>query len=348
MEEKRINWVQIIVTAVITGVITIIAGMILFNLQTKKPKLTYQVPETSPFQGTGQNFAIYNVSLSNSGGTAINSVIGVIQVPNSSLSDMRISAPSSLKYTTSIVKDMLTLEIPNLNPSDTLSISILATSQSVMPQSPDVSVRGAGITGEPVVSLASNSVLNEAWILIVALVATLASGLSAFSSILGGRKSSSISFMGITVPILGGRQSVISGKHSEDQNMVIAYLCGLHGLLDDVENYLARKNNTSYWAEADRLSAIAMANPKSDEAENRKKVLLDLLEYASIASLSEAIIHYDIARVAFAQNKIEEAQVHLERAKKVGGKLIDTRLKIEPNLSKLIENNKEAVKKKAA
>lgn len=349
MEEKRINWAQIIITAVITGIVTILVGMLLFNLQTRKPKLTYEIPETSPFQGKDQNFAIYNVSFYNNGGTVINDVTSVIQVPNASLSDIKVSAAPSLKYTTNITNDILTLEIPNLNQAETISVSILAMSQSKMPQSPDVSVRGMGITGEKLISSASNAFLeNDKWIVIIAAVAVFASGLSGFSSILSGRRPSSISFLGITVPIPGGNQRVIDGKHREDQNKVLAYLCGLHGLLDDVENYLNRQCDTSYWAEADRFSAVAMVDPKSDEAENRKKVLLDLIQYASVASLSEAIINYNIARIAFAQNSIIEADVYLNKAKISGGKLIENRLKIETNLSKLLDNGKDNMKKKDA
>ena len=336
MEEKRINWTQIIVTAVLTGLVTIITGMILFNLQTNKPKLTFDAPETSPFQGTGKNFAIYNVTISNTGGTNIGNVVGVIQIPDSSLDEIKVTAAPSLNYKTNITSGTLTVDIPDLNPTESLTVSILATSQSEMNKSPDVSVRGTGIIGEKKTSSDNAPLKTEPFSFFVLIVATLVSGISAFSSVIG-RRVSSITIAGLTIPIPGGGGNVISGKHSDDQNKVFAYLCGLHGLVEDVDKYLLRQGDTAYWSEADRFGTLAILSPNSDEAEKRKKVLIDLLKYANMAGLSEAIVQYNIARIAFAQNNIEEAKKHLLTAKKNGGKLIETRLEMESKMKKILE-----------
>jgi len=333
MDEKKINWTQILVTAAITGIVTVVAGMILFNLQTSKPKLTFESPETSPFQGTGQNFSIYNVTITNSGGTSISNITCVIQVPKSSLDDTKITVASTIKYSTSINNDTLTVEVPDLNPSETVNISILATSKDEMPKIPTVSLRGAGITGEQV-SKSTDTAKSEP----IFIVGVLVSFFSLISSVLSGTRFSSISIAGVNIPIFGKGGTVLGGKHSDDQNKVYAYLCGLNGLTTDVNEYLSRQSDTSYWSESDRFASLAMVNPESGDTEKRKKVLIDLLEYANIADVSKAIIHYNIARIAFAQNKIVEAKEHLLSAKRLGGKLIETRLKLESKLQDVIQN----------
>ncbi len=330
MDEKKINWTQILITAAITGIVTVIAGMILYNLQTSKPKLTFEAPETSPFQGTGQNFSIYNVTISNGGGTSISNITGVIQIPKSSLDDTKITAAQSIKYSTSISGDTLNVEIPDLNPSETVIISILATSKDNMPKKPDVSLRGTGITG---VSTSKNVSAFEP----IFMIGVLVSFFSLVSSILSGTKLSSIAIAGINIPLFGKGGNVFGGKHSDDQNKVYAYLCGLHGLTNEVDEYLSRQSDTSYWSESDRFAALATLNPESSETEKRKKVLIDLLEYANVADVSKAIIHYNIGRIAFAQNKGAEAKKYLLSAKRIGGKLIETRLKLDSKLQDIIQ-----------
>jgi hypothetical protein len=321
MEERRMNWMQILVTAIITGVITIISGAILFRIQTREPNLVYTAPDTRPFSGTDRNFAIYNVSISNPGKAGIPDVVGVIQVASATLEDLRITAAPSLTCTHNIISSTLELRIPELNPNETIGVSILATSKSDLPNSPDVSVRGSGITGIEGTSPETKRFSDWfTW----ALPATLAvySGL-AFVYIARRR---------------GSLFLLVSHKHSDAQNEILAYLCGLHGLMNDVQEYLSKPCDTSYWAEADRFAAIAVANPTADEAEKRKNVLKDLLEYASVASLSVGIIYYDVARIAFAQAKHDEAKENLKKAKQHAGRLIDIRLKLEPHLQELLDS----------
>ena len=336
MEEKRINWLEIIITALITGAIAIITGVILFNIQTKKPKLEYLTTETSPFQGTNQNFAIYNIIISSSGGKEIKNVKGLVNIPNASLSDIKVSAPASLDYSTNINDDEMTIEISTLNPDDTISITIFTTSQSPLPQFPEVSVRGDGITGKKVEVLSSDSVGITTMFAVIALVATFAAIFSSFIYNQSGHLPS-INLLGIQFPVSGLISSALLGKHVDDENKILAYICGLYGLLDDVENYLTRQGNTSYWAEADRISSLAIANAKTANAEKRKQVLLDLLEYASLSNTSESIINYDIARISLAQGNVEESKTFLEVAIKKGGRLIKTRLKIDSSFNSCLD-----------
>ncbi len=333
MDDKKINWKKIIITALMTGAVTIMAGMILFNLQTKKPKLVYDSPETSPFQGAGKNFAIYNVVISNTGGTNIEEVVGVVQFPDSFIDELKVTAPLSLNYSSNFIGDTLSIEIPNLNPTESISVSILVTSQSDMKNSPVVSVRGMGISGVARTSPETGNLIKEP-LFTVALIVSL---FSIFSSYFGV-SISSVSVAGLKFPF--PRFDNISGRHYGDQNKILSYLCGLNGLVEEMDEYLVRDGNTDYWSEADRFGALGILTPGSNETEKRKKVLLDLNEYTQMAVVSKAIVHYNIARIAFSQNNTEEAKKHLTIAQKIGGKIILTRLNMEKNLNKILDQEK--------
>lgn len=315
MESRRINWWLIIITAVITGLITLTVGVILLKIQNKEPELVYTITDTQPFPGKDQNFAIYNVTISNSGKTPISNVLAVIQVPSATLDDTRFTTALSLEYTREIVGDTLNLNIPEFNPNDTISVSILATSTSVLPTRPQVSTRGAGIVGVQKITSPENLTRN---LFPLSIISGLAGLIAAI-------------FTMFFIPIIRGH-AIISGKHREEQNEILAYLCGIHNLTDEVQDYLSRPRRTSYWAEADRFAAIAVANPATKKAENVEMLLKDLLAYAAIAEISKGIIYYDIARIEVARGNRDEAGTYLKEAKKHAGKLIDIRLKVDSAL----------------
>jgi hypothetical protein len=123
---------------------------------------------------------------------------------------------------------------------------------------------------------------------------------------------------------------VDSDLHSDDQNEVIAYLFNIHGCPDIAEDYLKRHRVPSYWSEADHIAAVAIKEIDADMKEKRKQILIDLLNYAGIAPVSQGIIHYNIARISKHQGKLEESQEHLTKAAKLIPRLLKKRLDLDP------------------
>ena len=97
MQESSLNWKQIIFTAVITGVIVIVTGMILFFLQSSAPKLTYTLLDTIPFEGHEETLAIQHILLENEGNKIVEDVSFVLNVSPSKIKKHRISGASALK-----------------------------------------------------------------------------------------------------------------------------------------------------------------------------------------------------------------------------------------------------------
>ena len=215
--------------------------------------------------------------------------------------------------------DSYRVSIENLNPNEVITISILTTSIESNVQRPEVALRGRGILG----SEATVEKVEKFELLNSPVFAAALSGYSVLVALLIMRKRR-------TYPFAKLGKIFDSETHGDDQNEVMAYLFNIHGLPHTAEDYLKRYRIPSYWSESDYIATLAIQDKDQELIEIRKKVLIDLLEYASVAPSSEGIIHYNIARVAQYQGNIEEKNRHIEQAKKVIPKLLKTRMKLDP------------------
>ena len=50
-DDRRINFKQIFVTTLITGIVGVATGMLLFHLQGREPRLTYSINQSLAFMG---------------------------------------------------------------------------------------------------------------------------------------------------------------------------------------------------------------------------------------------------------------------------------------------------------
>jgi hypothetical protein len=141
---------------------------------------------------------------------------------------------------------------------------------------------------------------------------------------------------------MSGIVNILSGgKHSGEQNEVLAYLAGIQGLTSEVDEYLRRTRNTSYWAEAYRLAALAINKNDSKYTEQILNLLSSLVNYATIAIASVGIIHYNIARLSVLLNRNDKAKSEIEMARKLCPKVIDKRVQLDPLLNKLTSKSKD-------
>ncbi len=305
MEEKRSNWGRIILTAIITAVVTVGGGMLITIWQADEPHLTYSTEDAIPFEGQQENIAIYNVKIENDGEKVVEDVVCQLSFSTATIEQSRLIIEPTITKNVTTENNMYRLELPDLNAKESAIISVLASSPEQLPSRPDISLRGKDVTG---VEASTENKTGDNWIFVV--LATIA--VYAIFSIL----------------YLYFRKD--SSKHRDDQRQILSYLCGIHKLNAEVERYLNMPSKTSYWSESDRFAALASKKPKGAEAEKRKHVLKDLLKYAYVHKSSRGIVHYNIARIAKAQGKKKEADVHLKQAKDIIPKLIETRIKLDP------------------
>jgi hypothetical protein len=322
------NWKQIICTAIVTGLVSVGTGMLLFKIQNKQPILTYNVSESVPFQGDSANLSIYLVEIKNDGKKFVEDVQCNIDVQSANIVNKRFKTDDALPFTDICKSNNCRISIPLLNPNELLSVSILLSSNNQSEIKPKVILRAKGITGKPLKSQSSKS--NEQ----ITFIATIVSAYTAMLSlvIVTGRKR----LFSVLLPFLPKRinQFLDDNKHSGEQEKVLAYLFGLQGIHPQVEYYLTHKSAPSYWSESDRIASIAISSNDNNTAESMKHVLLNLLNYARINPSSQAIIHYNIARIAKYLGIVNESKIHLYEAIKVLPKLMETRLSIDPIFSK--------------
>ena len=314
LSETRVNWRQVLVTALLTGTVTVCTGMVLFTLQQREPRLSYQVSDAVPFDSGSEKLAIYNVTLTSEGRRAAKDVRCQVDIGPALIAQSKVSADASLPYTSSNNGSVCTLTVPTINPNDTITVSILTRSFSVPATTPKVSLRADGVTGKP----ADRSTPPKWLQYLISLVA-------AFAGLMAG-----------AVQLIARRRfGAKAGVHSDDQRKVLAYLFGIRGRTTEAEHYLRMTSDVSYWSEADYLAATALESKDNALIAATSQVLTDLLAYARVAPESVGIIHYNLARLAEAQGKPAEHDTHLSLAKREIPKLLEERLRIDGSSSQI-------------
>ena len=152
MDENRVNWKQIFTTAVITGIVAVISGMLVYNLQLRTPKLQYFVDDTIPFVCSPDNYAIYHIRIENTGRKAVEDVIGYIYLPHAVIKKHKIGITPSIIYKRHIQQSSYTVKIPVLNSGESATISLLSSGPIKLPSKPRVSLRGRDVVGTSVPS----------------------------------------------------------------------------------------------------------------------------------------------------------------------------------------------------
>lgn len=125
----NIKWLQIIVTAIITGLISLIVAIVVFNYTTEKVELVYEEFPISTFKNNHTKVGIINYSIRNSGQKTAKDVIFLIELPeNAVIKEPNIKTSNTLteykierKSNNSIV-----YKIELLYPSETCNFSFLA------------------------------------------------------------------------------------------------------------------------------------------------------------------------------------------------------------------------------
>lgn len=317
----KINIWQILITAIVSGVITIGASMAVFKLQESEPKLTYSDTKTIPFAGSNGVIGIYGIKIANDGKKYVSDVVCVVRIPNSKIDQFQVSVSPANQHSEQVTGDTFMMKLSGLNPLEEAGISILVSANQTLPDQPEITLRATGINGT-----SRDSTQQEE------------SGFSklfpALVGLLGGLITLFLS--------LSGRIGSFSARHGADQRGVLAYLCGLYGLKDEQMYYRGFQAKVEYWSEADRLTDMAIESTDAQKAHSVIQTLLVLIDYASMASDSVAIVHYDIARLAAHLKDENLVTEHFRKARRLAPGLIKKRLDIDKTTRSLLSGQNGA------
>ena len=320
------NWKSIIATGLVTGLVAIVTGMGLFYWQLREPELAFSVVESAPFPGEEENFAIQHVEIRNDGKKEVTNVSVAIEIPGSDIRDYKVISAAGLEITEESEEHALVLRFPSLNPSERLTVSLLVTGPLQSLVAPVVSARGDGVLGVQARAGQETDFKTTLYPVIVAAYAAV------FAALLVSKRNRRVLSL-VSRSMLGGNLGKPRG-----QSDVFVTLLSIHGKSDLIPEFLSDSRVCRYWSEADYLTARAIQSGDTEETEDCREILLDLLNLATtMATSSEAIVHYDIARLSAHIGDQEKLEHHLEIAKGLDPSETSARLSIDP----LIDSEEE-------
>jgi len=331
-ERPRLHWPSIGVGALV-GLLIAVAGPLLVSwFQSHEPKLVYSAPETIPFHGPEKKVATYQVLVANDGRRAVEDVICVIRVPGASIEQRLISpANLSIAYTDSVSADSIRIQVPSLNPSETLQVSTLASTTGDLPTMPEVSLRGRGVVGEQRRVRPASASLAEWVIATLFLILGVFAGMATVTRMTRGVRRDMDLLMEDAKREFADAEGKLTEMEKEtkslreaaaemrdenllDQRLNLAYLCRVHGLEAEADLFLRQSHRASYWSESDRLADAAAKSPDAAFREKVTAVLDAVSGYIRPGGQSHAIILFNLAKIAISAGDEDRARDMLQKS----------------------------------
>jgi len=305
------EWRNRILSAILGIAVTVCGALIIGKFQARDPHLTFTSTESVPFSGPNGEVSIYQVTLSNDGKKEVYDVGCAIRVAAAKIDQYKVTADPLLNVTGLVASDTLNIQVPNLNPSESIQISILASGSQTMPAHTEVTARGKGVVASERKESAGKSPFGT-----LPLISLGAASLALLVS-------------SIARSSLLKSQSTGTG---DDQRQILAFLCRSHGLEDLAEMYSSQQHETTYWGEADRLGQRAI-DAGGDRMARIERTLLALLEYKRMVKASRAIVYYNLALISRTKKDVPGSKKYLQDAKNTSKDSVERRLKIDPRFS---------------
>jgi hypothetical protein len=151
LDLPRSEWLKIILPCVLTFLLGIIGSQFLQWLTTKEPHLYYKVSDVVPFKGEikgeKSQIGIINISLDNDGTKEARNVQETLVLHGAKVQGIKIS-PDHLNGSHHETEERVEINVPLLNPGETVKLSIFASNIEQLPVAPPIVVRAEGIQGE--------------------------------------------------------------------------------------------------------------------------------------------------------------------------------------------------------
>jgi hypothetical protein len=131
----------VIVTALVTLIVTVAAGVFLDYIRHSRLKITYSVKDSVPIELDGKWVGAYLVFVSNACRRVVKDVTCHIAARPAKLRNGGISASQGLQYSTADSQEGIQLSVPYLRPDDNLLVTVIAEHLAYIPRTPDVAIR---------------------------------------------------------------------------------------------------------------------------------------------------------------------------------------------------------------
>lgn len=147
-EKQGLALGQIILTALITALLSLAVGILLYHYKSKTADLVYEVFPPAHFEKQTTRTSIYNARVENAGSKEAEDVQVYFELPASChIQDIKVEpSMKSISYTSSSPNpNIRAVKFPLLNPGDNSRFSVLVDQGEIAPIK--VEVRGKGLTG---------------------------------------------------------------------------------------------------------------------------------------------------------------------------------------------------------
>ena len=313
------NWKSILASALVTGVVTLAAGLFLFWLQAKEPKLIYSSVLSEPFIEENYSRYIQQIDIVNSGDTFLENVSFSIIFSNARITDHGVKIDPTISYHKEVEDNLVKINLDNLNEDETIRVSLILMATESELVEPKISLRATNVTGK----MADKKKKDNIFPIIVALISAYIGLFAALLSTRAGRNFFQ-RLIGMSIP----------RRLFEDQVHVIASALAISGLSNRAKEILYPPQSRRYWVESDLLGSEAIS---SNDEETRTKILTALrilLKNDGIALSSRAIIMCNIARILDVSGNTEEAVDTLRSGREFSKRTLDDRVELDPLLKK--------------
>ncbi len=243
MSESKSQVTGTIIAAIVTGVFTVIAGLVTYWFTSKEPALTYSVSSGPTITGPTSSKRIYVIEIRNTGKKEVSQTLAEIRLNSSQFDEITTESSPGVNLAEQRETDNYTISADFLNPNEYIKVSLLLSAQSSASE-PVVAVRAPGVTATLLSpSMQTNFGTQDLFVLGAAVLGAVTSVLSLNPILRRIRKSKIVTML---------------QTNGLDGNEVLAYICASCGL--DVESEQLRFTNSelSYRGTSDYFLFRAM------------------------------------------------------------------------------------------
>jgi hypothetical protein len=268
-----------IITAVLTGVFTIIAGIATYWFTTKEPALSYSVVAGPALSGAVGTKRIFVVEVRNSGKKEVAQTLIQLALKSGELSEIATEATAGVKLVEDKTSRQVDIRADLLNPGDSVKVSLLMSLVSADAE-PKVTVRAPGVQA------VADSGIKDSPFSLSKPSGLLALLVPAFAAVMS-------TFMLLSHSVLGEKLGLKSVGQSIDQSEVVSYICGACGLFEEADRLRFGGSEISYRGAADYLRHRALRGGEQErlkyETALRAILLTDAIRGRSVDSIRWAI-----------------------------------------------------------
>jgi hypothetical protein len=131
----------IAITAVVTLLVTVIAGLVVEYLKRVKPKLKYSIKESVPIILEGNNVGANVIEISNPSTKTVKDIVLKVRAVGVEIKNGGVNTVKGLDYSVKESGNELEVVIPFLKFKDYLSITTILEGKYSIPRRPDITVR---------------------------------------------------------------------------------------------------------------------------------------------------------------------------------------------------------------